>query len=416
MERKSIGQFIAALRKVNGMTQKQLAEKLNVSDKAVSRWERDECAPDLSLIPVIAEVFGVSCDELLCGERRPSGEEVPEDGLSSRGEKQRRRLLASALSEYRNRSFVTGGVAVMGLLAAMVCNFGFNRAYIGFLVGAAFYLASAVCQAVFINKALFSVSGDDGDDGVGEFKRSVAQMAEYALGLPVVLAAASLPLVIIPWDTYQGLMGITWLVYGGLCGAAALLVWWVVRHLINSALARRGVWQLTGAERRYERNFRLKALCGAVLAAALLLTLGVELSVSHGNSPAALAEGTVFEDYDSFVAFMERDVSSYIDDNGQLVVGSYYDGTGDELTDEDVRMTLEDADGNILCEYVDRNDSVIYINYGNEADGWLPIQVVTINDLPDGRAKLSVIVAVFAAIGAAEVAAAVVVYFKKREK
>ncbi|MEG0306261.1 MAG: helix-turn-helix transcriptional regulator, partial [Oscillospiraceae bacterium] len=65
MERKSIGSFIAVLRKANGLTQKDLAEKLNVSDKSVSRWERDDGAPDLSLVPVIAEIFGVTCDELL---------------------------------------------------------------------------------------------------------------------------------------------------------------------------------------------------------------------------------------------------------------------------------------------------------------------------------------------------------------
>lgn len=65
MERKTIGSFIAALRKANGMTQKELADRLLVSDKAVSRWERDECTPDISLIPVIAELFGVTSDELL---------------------------------------------------------------------------------------------------------------------------------------------------------------------------------------------------------------------------------------------------------------------------------------------------------------------------------------------------------------
>lgn len=62
MEKKTIGSFIAALRKANGLTQKELAEKLNVSDKAVSRWERDECYPDLTMIPALAEIFGVSCD------------------------------------------------------------------------------------------------------------------------------------------------------------------------------------------------------------------------------------------------------------------------------------------------------------------------------------------------------------------
>ena len=42
MEKKTIGSFIATLRKANGMTQKDLAEKLNVSDKTISHWERDD--------------------------------------------------------------------------------------------------------------------------------------------------------------------------------------------------------------------------------------------------------------------------------------------------------------------------------------------------------------------------------------
>lgn len=69
MEKKTIGSFIAVLRKASGMTQQEMADKLNISNKAVSRWERNECSPDLSLIPAIAEMFGVSCDELLKGER-----------------------------------------------------------------------------------------------------------------------------------------------------------------------------------------------------------------------------------------------------------------------------------------------------------------------------------------------------------
>ena len=78
MERKTIGSFIAVLRKAQGMTQRQLAEKLNVSDKTVSRWERDEGSPDLALIPILAEIFSVSCDELLRGERLP-GERSEQD-------------------------------------------------------------------------------------------------------------------------------------------------------------------------------------------------------------------------------------------------------------------------------------------------------------------------------------------------
>lgn len=70
MDKKTIGSFLSVLRKANGYTQKQLAEKLNVSDKTLSKWERDKSSPDLSVIPVLAEIFGVTCDEILRGERK----------------------------------------------------------------------------------------------------------------------------------------------------------------------------------------------------------------------------------------------------------------------------------------------------------------------------------------------------------
>ena len=89
MEKKTIGKFIAVLRKANGMTQKDLADKLFVSDKTVSRWERDECDPDLSLIPAIAELFGITTDELLRGERNsPEAPVAEEIKPSTKSEKQ----------------------------------------------------------------------------------------------------------------------------------------------------------------------------------------------------------------------------------------------------------------------------------------------------------------------------------------
>lgn len=65
MKKKTLGMMIASLRKENGMTQLDLAEKMGVTDKAVSKWERDLSCPDVSTIPKLAEVFGVSVDELM---------------------------------------------------------------------------------------------------------------------------------------------------------------------------------------------------------------------------------------------------------------------------------------------------------------------------------------------------------------
>lgn len=71
MEKKTLGAFIALLRKEKGLTQRQLAELLNVSDKTVSHWECDETSPDISLLPLLAQSLGVTVDELLSSEKKP---------------------------------------------------------------------------------------------------------------------------------------------------------------------------------------------------------------------------------------------------------------------------------------------------------------------------------------------------------
>jgi transcriptional regulator with XRE-family HTH domain len=60
-----IAKNIADLRKKNGMTQAEFAEKLNYSDKAISKWERGESVPDIATLKQIAEMFGVTIDYLL---------------------------------------------------------------------------------------------------------------------------------------------------------------------------------------------------------------------------------------------------------------------------------------------------------------------------------------------------------------
>ena len=144
MDKKTIGGFIAALRKANGMTPKDLADRLNVSDKTVSRWERDDGAPDLAVIPVIAEIFGVTCDELLRGERKSPAERAEtaeEPDSTPKAEKQRQRLLKTALSQYRNRTYIAIGVSVIGIIVALICNLAFQQAILGFFLAATFFAA-----------------------------------------------------------------------------------------------------------------------------------------------------------------------------------------------------------------------------------------------------------------------------------
>ena len=69
---KTMGMVIASLRKAQGMTQAELAAKMQVTDKAVSKWERDLSCPDIQSLPRLAGILEVSVEELMQGEPRPA--------------------------------------------------------------------------------------------------------------------------------------------------------------------------------------------------------------------------------------------------------------------------------------------------------------------------------------------------------
>lgn len=160
MTRNSMGQFMAALRKANGMTQQEAADRLNVSNKAVSRWERDECAPDITLLPAIAEMYGVTCDELLRGERIHKDAAVSEvkDGTAERGktdkrvERQRKAVINRSLSSFKTMLLISMALSAVGLICMFGISYGFYRPVIGFAVLLLLEAAAVVLAVIAVNK------------------------------------------------------------------------------------------------------------------------------------------------------------------------------------------------------------------------------------------------------------------------
>ncbi|WP_040224985.1 helix-turn-helix domain-containing protein [Bhargavaea cecembensis] len=68
MESDKVGRLIADLRKEKGFTQKELADRMNLSDRTISKWERGQGMPDVSLLPELSALLGVNIEELLGGE------------------------------------------------------------------------------------------------------------------------------------------------------------------------------------------------------------------------------------------------------------------------------------------------------------------------------------------------------------
>ena len=246
-EKKTIGAFIAVLRKANGMTQRELAEMLNISDKAVSRWERDECAPDLSLIPVIADIFHITTDELLRGERKHHTEEIKsrqEDEspyVREKSTRMYRNLLRTQLMRLKERSMISVGIMFTGFITALICNFIFTKAVLGFFLALIFYAAALITEICFLRRAAV-----DEDDAYDYGKWLTYQNHVAAIGIKTfftlwVLLGITLPLLFV-----IGINGVNaGLSFGAylLCAPLSGFLFLFTGHIIDICLAKKKLSQ-----------------------------------------------------------------------------------------------------------------------------------------------------------------------------
>ena len=78
MSNKTFGEMISSLRKERNMTQNDLAEKMNVTDKAVSKWERNLSCPDVNSIPKLAEILDTTVEELINTQSKKENKKIDE--------------------------------------------------------------------------------------------------------------------------------------------------------------------------------------------------------------------------------------------------------------------------------------------------------------------------------------------------
>ena len=131
MEIKKTGAFIAERRKAMRMTQKELALKLNVTDKAVSKWERRIGYPEITTIPLLAELLGVSSSEIMLGEQaEPSRaqsniQETPQpDAIVSNTVEYMKQLQGQKGSRAKEIAFVSlSGALFIGVFVCGLCNY-----------------------------------------------------------------------------------------------------------------------------------------------------------------------------------------------------------------------------------------------------------------------------------------------------
>lgn len=121
MDKIHVGEKIAALRKENGLTQKQLADRLHVTDKAVSKWERGLNFPDLMVMEPLADALGTSVVDLL-GLNESSAEEVVREVAQISQEEK-----AVIKRAVQNRSWITAIAGVLLIAAQIAASWEFHK-------------------------------------------------------------------------------------------------------------------------------------------------------------------------------------------------------------------------------------------------------------------------------------------------
>lgn len=427
MEKKTIGKFISALRRANGMTQKELAELLYVSDKTVSRWECDECTPDLSLIPAIADIFGVTADELLRGERRSREAVESDDDDSSKNlrafsNKVFKNSLRRRKTAYENLTWISFGILFCGLITAMICNLFFSGA-LGFFLSAIFIAAAVICQVCFLKNTLFPT--DDDDERLEDYRKYNTSVTHRAIALYIaaaVMLSALLPMAVIT-DAYTGVDFSAWILLTLICGGIALIVaYFIYIFAIKPRLLRSA--RLIYTEKAVELHKKERKLLLKTTAVALILgaVLFVGAAVVESIDAVIFAKGYTFDNYEDFKAFMEEvatDPRYYLNDYysapGTSFEVGYWNEDGEFInieageTDYPVR-TITDSAGNVLCEYI-HPYCVSRIDF-NE-DGKLPVDVWLQDDMRQAYSIQRLIVTMLFVSIAAETVICGVVYIVK---
>ena len=372
MEQKTIGKFIAVLRKSRGMTQKELAEKLGVSDKTVSHWENDESAPDISLIPVIAEIFSVTCDELLRGEKASAQSEPSdlyyENELSEKAEKQMKYLFEKALGRLKMKSLICVGITAVGFVVSLIVTYlvgmklGSSTEYTGLLFAVVFYIVSLALTGVFRFQFGVSVKNDD-----FELSQSYCKKANLVTFLTAGLTAIVFCFTLPVCDRYlmTGELLLHGLAYAAVCLAVLAVVF--------AVLTAKGLLGSKNRTKKQKKLFSLRMIVAVVTVCILASTAAWEISIISGPD---------YDDYDSVAIASCDDIDEFLD---LMRTPNPIPDYADEETRLDVEEKMSQGEYSVTVDGKEyrfewKNGEVRFFNQTDDFGEGLPIDVGFVED------------------------------------
>lgn len=288
MTKQTIGDFLATLRKANGYTQQEVADRLGISNRTLSGWECDKVLPDILLLPALAELYGVTVDEILSGERK-------EKGMIELTGKSERNLVRNRLSRFGFQTNILIGLMIIGTLIILV---GFFTYLIMFFLGLVTVLVSVSVILALWRAAETAV--DDEMDCYSTYRlllRRKMTVCLYVLSVMVILAQILFALYCLSqFDELVGAGVISLILI--LFSIAVFVCGWFV---YSDALKKWGDERVQTRAKQGNRFIKLVALIGLI---PIVLSIAAAIVV---NCVDFTETTTVYQNdnLDEFVEYME---------------------------------------------------------------------------------------------------------------
>ncbi len=408
MEKKTIGAFIAVLRKAAGMTQRELAEKLNVSDKTVSRWERDECAPDLSLIPMIADMFGITADELLRGEYRPTSD-IPEPPCKAEKPMETPKAappfhpLQREKQSFRDKSLIALVISIAGfvLFLGLMLLLQIVHRLIG-LAGFSLFFAIFVALAAFI-AALLLMHFALRSLHIPQTE-TVDEQTIHSHQNEILRKAAAYTTLI--WLIFGAELAITFHIYFktildiAVCALIfAFLGYLFFECITKTRLAKSGIVHQTASKREIEHKKR-KLLVILTVICAILTTALFFVQNKMYRAWSLYAEKQHFYDVESFKAYAE----AVLEDMDTSEARKYDFGEKQIVNDE----------GEVVCQYHWRNPELRGVSQSIGED--FHVYIYTDTEIEKGERIANIVTWGISALTLVEILTFAGIYLKKAKQ
>jgi len=319
MARQTIGEFLQTQRKAHGLTQQEVADRLGISNRTLSAWETDRAYPDILALPELADLYGVTTDEILRGERIAQTEQSAATPSPKRERAALKRRLASFLSvSYGLLALFCAGCLLLFLSALGFVNF---FTVLSGVLGVIAVLFALVLRIPVYQKAVLCADDEETD----EQKRYIQRLTNTNLRAVFIQNLVAAGFALILWLYIILAFGDIFMLFTILCASffillaavGAIITWIkkdraVQRYENGDALARHR------KDRKRLKACVISALCGITV----LSTVGIWMAVSSISSFRKEYSGTK-EEVVAYLHTVEVPVGSELNTKFGIVAGTY---------------------------------------------------------------------------------------------